>query len=131
MPEAHAIYSSSHKRLKNRCGRGNGWQAQPRAPSVPPKGKITTQQRSSLAPKVPNFKNKGKAPVQTASTELDMCYRCGSKDHWSRVCRASPEAIAKYHSCRESNFAHVDHPEYATTSLEISDSQVASALMDE
>ena len=73
-----------------------------------------THQRPPLAPKVPNFKNKGKVPVQAASTELDMCYRCGSKDHWSHVCRASLEAIAKYHSCRESNFAHVDHLEDAT-----------------
>ncbi|KAM2133214.1 hypothetical protein ACFX1R_003339 [Malus domestica] len=45
----------------------------------------------------------GKAPVQAASTELDMCYRCGSRDHWSRVCRASPKAIAKYHSRRMSS----------------------------
>ena len=35
---------------------------------------IVTQQRPPLAPKVPNFKNKGKAPIQAASTELDMCY---------------------------------------------------------
>ena len=89
-----------------------------------------TKQRPPLAPKVPNFKNKGKAPIQAASTELDMCYRCGSKDHWSRVCRASPEAIAKYHSRRESNFAHVDHQEDATTSMEISDFQEASTPMD-
>ena len=69
-----------------------------------------TQQRPPLAPKAPNFKNKGKALVQPASIELDMCYRCGSRDHWSRICGASLEAIAKYDSCRESNFAHVDHP---------------------
>ena len=80
-----------------------------------------TQQRSPLAPKAPNFKNNGKAPVQPASTELDMCYRRGSKDHWSSVCQASHEAIAKYHSRRKSNFAHMDHSEDATTSIKILD----------
>ena len=90
-----------------------------------------TQQRPPLAPKVLNFKNKGKVSVQAASTEMDMCYRCGSRDHWSHVCRASPEAIAKYHSRRESNFAHVDHPEDVTTSMEISNFQEVSAPMDE
>ncbi|KAM2073214.1 hypothetical protein FF2_041014 [Malus domestica] len=89
-----------------------------------------TQQRPTLAPKVSNFKNKGKAPVQLASTELDMCYHCGSNDHWSRVCRASLEVIAKYHSRRESNFAYVDHPKDATTSMKISDFQESSTLMD-
>ncbi|KAM1012755.1 hypothetical protein ACFX2C_042966 [Malus domestica] len=133
-PEAYATNFSSHKRRKNRRGRGNGRQAQPRAQgqkSATPKERIATQQRPPLAPKVPNFKNKGKAPVQAASTELDMCYHCGSKDHWSRVCRASPEAIAKYHSRRESNFAHVDHSDDATTSMEISDFQEASTPMED
>ncbi|KAM1882390.1 hypothetical protein ACFX13_003887 [Malus domestica] len=70
-PEAHATYSSSHKRQKNHRGRGNGQQAQPRAQgqqSAAPKGRNVTQQRPPLAPKVPNFKNKGKAPVQAVST---------------------------------------------------------------
>ena len=60
-----------------------------------------------------------------------MCYRNESRDHWSRVCRASPKAIAKYHSHRESNFVHVDHLEDATISMEISDFQEALAPMDE
>ncbi|KAM1510716.1 hypothetical protein TB1_019083 [Malus domestica] len=47
------------------------------------------------------------------------------------VCRASFKAIAKYHSCRESNFAHVDHLEDATTSIEISDFQEVLGPMDE
>ncbi|KAM1310165.1 hypothetical protein ACFX14_006959 [Malus domestica] len=72
-----------------------------------------------------------KATVQSASTEMDMCYRCRSNDHWSRVCRATPEAIAKYHSHHESNFAHVEHPEDATISMEISKFQEASVPMDE
>ena len=90
-----------------------------------------TQKCQPLAPKASNLKNKGKTIVQSASTELDMCYHCGSKDHWSRVCRATPEAIVKYHSRRESNFAHLQHPEDATTSMEISDFQDASAPMEE
>ncbi|XP_068344132.1 uncharacterized protein [Pyrus communis] len=132
--EAHATNSSSHKRQKNRRGHGNGRQAQPWVQgqqSTAPKGRNVTQQRPPFAPKAPNFKNKGTASVQAAFTELDMCYHCGSKDHWSCVCRASPEAIAKYHSRHESNFAHVDHPEDATTSMEISDFQEASVPMDE
>ncbi|XP_070677884.1 uncharacterized protein [Malus domestica] len=132
--EAHATYSSTHKRRKNRRGRGNGRQAQTWAQgqqSAAPKRRNVTQQRPPLTPKVPNFKNKGKAPVQAASTELDMCYRCGSKDHWSRVCRVFLEAIAKYHSRCQSNFAHMDHPEDATTSMRISDFQKASTPMDE
>ncbi|KAM1683263.1 hypothetical protein ACFX14_034439 [Malus domestica] len=97
IPEAHATYSNNHKRRKNRRGHGNGRQAQPQAQgqqSATPKGRNVTQQHPLLAPKVPNFKNNGKAPIQAASIELDICYRCGSKDHWSHVCRASPEAIA-------------------------------------
>ncbi|KAM2784085.1 hypothetical protein COP1_013509 [Malus domestica] len=75
VPEEHTIYSSSYKRQKNHRGCGNGRQAQPWAQgqySAAPKGRIVTQQRPPLTPKVPNFKNKGKAPVQAASTELDM-----------------------------------------------------------
>ena len=90
-----------------------------------------TQKRQPLAHKAPNFKNKGKAAVQLASTKIDMCYRCGSNNHWSRVCQGTPKAIAKYHFRRESNFAHMDHLEDATTSMEISDFQEASAPMDE
>ncbi|KAM2228186.1 hypothetical protein ACFXTI_014912 [Malus domestica] len=134
VPEAYATNFSSHKQRKNRRGRENGRQAQPRAQgqqSAAPKGRIATQQRPPLAPKVPNFKDKGKAPVQAASTELDMCYRCGSNDHWSLVCRAFPKAIAKYHSHRESNFAHVDHPDDATTSMEISDFHEALTPMED
>ncbi|KAB2623885.1 palmitoyl-acyl carrier protein thioesterase [Pyrus ussuriensis x Pyrus communis] len=89
MPEAHSTYYSSYKQRKNRHGRGNGQQAQPWAQgqqSAVPKGKIATQHCPPLAPKIPNFKNKGKALVQAASPELDMCYCCGSSDHWSCVC---------------------------------------------
>ncbi|KAM1189092.1 hypothetical protein ACFX2J_024801 [Malus domestica] len=39
--------------------------------------------RLNLAPKALNFKNKGKAPE---TMDADMCYHCGSKDHWSHVC---------------------------------------------
>ncbi|KAM1028461.1 hypothetical protein ACFX2J_040935 [Malus domestica] len=85
-PEAHATYSSSHKRRKNRRGHDNRRQAQPRAQgqhSATPKARNVTQQRPPLALK---FKNKGKTPFQPASTELDMCYCSGSRDHWSCIC---------------------------------------------
>ena len=55
-----------------------------------------------------------------------MCYRCGSKDHWSRVCRAPPNVVAKYHSRRkkfESNFVQMDGPK--NTNMEVSDFQEA------
>ncbi|KAM1683205.1 hypothetical protein ACFXTN_031399 [Malus domestica] len=32
--------------------------------------------------------------------DADICYRCGSKDHWSRVFRAPQKVVAKYHSRR-------------------------------
>ena len=41
-------------------------------------GRKKAQKRSNLAPKAPNFKNKGKTPK---TMDADMCYRCGSKDH--------------------------------------------------
>ncbi|KAM1980296.1 hypothetical protein ACFX15_036928 [Malus domestica] len=83
-PEAHAINSSSHKQQKNCLSSGNGRQAPPRAQgqqSAAHKGRNVTQQRLPLALKAPNFKNKGKAPIQPAFTELDMYYRCGSRDN--------------------------------------------------
>ena len=84
-----------------------------------PKGGNLTQKRQHLAPKALNFKNKGKATDQSTSTKMDMCYRCKSKDHWSCICRATPEVIVKYHFRRKSNFANVEHPENATASIEI------------
>ncbi|KAM1396685.1 hypothetical protein ACFX2I_014354 [Malus domestica] len=135
MPKAHATNSSSHNRRKPHYGRGNGWQALPWAQGQqnkgPPKRGNLTQKRQPLAPKAPNLKNKGNVIVQSASTEMDMCYRCGSKDHWSRVCRAIPKAIVKYHSHRESNFALVELPKDTTTTLKVLDFQEASTLMEE
>ena len=60
-----------------------------------------------------------------------MCYLYGPNDHCSRVCRVTPEVIAKYHSRRESNFVHVVLPEDATTTMEVLDFQEASAHMEE
>ncbi|KAM2141053.1 hypothetical protein EV2_006880 [Malus domestica] len=118
---------------RNDCG--NGQQAPPRAQGQQirgsPKGGNLTRKRQLLTLKALNFKNKGKAIAQSTSTELDMCYHCGSKDHWSRVCRATPEAIAKYHSRREINFVHVEHPEDTTTTLEVLDFHEASTPMEE
>ncbi|KAM1116956.1 hypothetical protein ACFX19_007508 [Malus domestica] len=129
MTEAHVTNSSNHKRRKNCRGRGNGWQALPRAQGQQSqgsyKGENLTQKRQPHALKAPNFKNKGKTTIQSSFTKMDMCYRCGSKDHWSHICRATHEAIVKYHSRRESNFAYVEHPENATTSMKISDFQDA------
>ena len=134
-PEAHATNSSSHNLRKPCLNRGNGQQGPPRAEGPPnrgpSKGGNLTQKSQPLAPKAPNFKNKVKVTVQSDSTEMDMCYRCGSKDHWSHIYRATLEAIAKYHSRRETNFVHVEHPEDATTTLEVSDFKEASAPLEE
>ncbi|KAM1332926.1 hypothetical protein PS2_008898 [Malus domestica] len=85
VPEGHATNYSSHKRRKNHRGRGNGWQApletQGQQNQGPPKGENVTQKRQPLAPKAPNFKNTGKATIQSVSTEMDMCNQYGSKDH--------------------------------------------------
>ncbi|KAM1380873.1 hypothetical protein ACFX2I_022552 [Malus domestica] len=32
--------------------------------------------------------------------DVDMCYRCGSKDHWTRVCRAPQKVVVEHHSRR-------------------------------
>ncbi|KAM2720232.1 hypothetical protein EV2_041438 [Malus domestica] len=68
------------------------------------------QKRPNLDPKAPNFKNKGKTPE---TIDANMCYGCGSKNHWSHVCRAPRKVVAEYHSRRkklESNFMQVDEP---------------------
>ena len=61
----------------------------------------------------------------------DMCYRYGSTDHWSRVCRAPKKVVDKYHSRRkkfESNLVQVDEPE--TTKMEVFDFQEDTTLME-
>ncbi|KAM2160245.1 hypothetical protein TB2_043359 [Malus domestica] len=134
-PEGHATNFNNHNQQRSCCGRGKRKQGPSWAQGPPNRGlskvQNLTQKCQPLAPKAPNFKNKGKATVQSDSIEMDMCNHCGSKDHWSHICRATHEAIAKYHSRRESNVAHVELLEYATTSMEISDFQKASTPMDE
>ncbi|XP_048429470.1 uncharacterized protein LOC125472285 [Pyrus x bretschneideri] len=134
-PETHATNSSSHNRKRYYHGCGKGWPAPPKAEDPlnrgSSKGGNLTQKRQPLARKAPNFKNKGKTTIQLDSIELDMCYRYGSRDHWSHICRATPEAIAKYHSRRESNFTHVAILKATTTTLEVSNFQEAFAPMEE
>ena len=66
-----------------------------------------------------------------------MCYRCGSNDHWSRVCHAPQKVIAKYHSRRkkfESNFKQVDEPESTkieSTKMEVSNFQEVVTHMED
>ena len=97
--------------------------------SGPSKEGNKAHKHPNLAPKAPNFKNKGKAPT---TMDDNMCYRCGSKDHWSRVCRAPKKVIDEYHSRRkkfESNFMQVDEPE--TTKMEVSDFQEDTTPMED
>ncbi|KAM1400606.1 hypothetical protein ACFX2F_027864 [Malus domestica] len=121
VPEAHY---STHQHPKRQKRRGKGGQKQShqgQQSQGPSKGGNKAQKRPNLALKAPNFKNKGKAP---ATMNDDMCYRCGSKDHWSRICRAPKKVVDEYHSRRkkfESNFMQVDEPE--TTKMEVSDFQ--------
>ena len=82
----------------------------------------------NIAPKAPNFKNKGKAPE---TMDVDMCYRYGLNDHWSCVCCAPQKVVVEYHSRRkkfESNFMQVDEPE--STKMEVSDFQEAITTME-
>ncbi|KAM2365252.1 hypothetical protein ACFX1X_004099 [Malus domestica] len=129
MPEAHYSTNQHPKRQKRR-GKGSqkpshqGQQSQSSS-----KGGNKAQKSPNLAPKAPNFKNKGKA---LATMNDDMCYRCGSNDHWSRICRAPKKVVDEYHSRRkkfESNFMQVDEPE--TTKMEVSDFQEDTTLMED
>ncbi|KAM1815638.1 hypothetical protein ACFX12_000130 [Malus domestica] len=95
----------------------------------PSKGGNKAQKRPNLAPKAPNFKNKGKA---LETMDVDMCYLCSSKDHWSHVCRAPKKVVDEYHSSRkkfESNFMQVDESE--TTKMEVSDIQEDTTPMED
>ncbi|KAM1411734.1 hypothetical protein TB2_023848 [Malus domestica] len=129
VPEAH-YNTNQHPKRQKRSGKGGqkpshqGQQSQ-----GPSKGGNKAQKRPNLAPKAPNFKNKGKA---LATMNDDMCYRCGSKDHWSRICRAPKKVVDAYHSRRtkfESNFLQVDEPE--TTKMEVSDFQEDTTPMED
>ena len=61
-----------------------------------------------------------------------MCYRCGSKDHWSCVCCAPQKVVAEYHSRHkkfESNFVQVDEPE--STKMEVFEFQEDNTPMED
>ncbi|KAM1123528.1 hypothetical protein ACFX19_004998 [Malus domestica] len=129
VPEAHYSTNQHPKRQKRRGKGGQKPSHQGQQSQGPSKGGNKTQKRPNLAPKAPNFKNKGKAP---ATMNDDMCYRCGSKDHWSRICRAPKKVVDAYHSRRmkfESNFLQVDEPE--TTKMEVSDFQEDTTPMED
>ncbi|KAM1926869.1 hypothetical protein ACFX13_033987 [Malus domestica] len=129
VPEAHYSTNQHPKRQKRRGKGGQKPSHQGQQSQGPSKGGNKAQKRPNLAPKAPNFKNKGKAP---ATMNDDMCYRCGSKDHWSRICRAPKKVVDAYHSRRtkfESNFLQVDEPE--TTKMEVSDFQEDTTPMED
>ncbi|KAM1418609.1 hypothetical protein ACFXTO_022259 [Malus domestica] len=89
VPEAHYSINQSPKRQHRH---GKGGQKPPRQgeqSQSPYKGGNRAQKFPNLS-KALNFKNKGKAPE---TMDADMCYRCGSNDHWSRVCRAPPRRL--------------------------------------
>ncbi|KAM1833551.1 hypothetical protein ACFX13_023364 [Malus domestica] len=119
VPEAHYSTNQRPKRQR-RCGKGSQkppYQGQQN--QGPSKGGNQAHKRPNLAPKAPNFKNKGKAPE---TMDANMRYCCGSNDHWSCVCNAPQKVVAGYHSSRkkfESNLAQVDEPE--STKMEVSD----------
>ncbi|KAM0962769.1 hypothetical protein ACFX2A_022330 [Malus domestica] len=108
VPEAHY---STNQRPKRQYRRGKGGQKPPRQGEQNQsqyKGGNRAQKLPNPTSRALNFKNKGKAPE---TMDADMCYRCGSNDHWSCVCRAPQKVIAEYHSCPkkfESNFVQVD-----------------------
>ncbi|KAM1650656.1 hypothetical protein ACFX11_003452 [Malus domestica] len=92
--EADATTLNSQNRGKSHRGHGMGQQAPSRAQGPlnrgPYKGGNLAHKRQPFSPKAPNFKNKGKPTVHSDSTELDKCYRSGSRDHWSHVCTKLP-----------------------------------------
>ena len=64
--------------------------------------------------------------------DADMCYHCGSKDHWSHVCRAPHKVVAEYHFHHkkfESNFMQVDETE--SIEMEVSNFQEAITPMED
>ncbi|KAM2440181.1 hypothetical protein PS1_021556 [Malus domestica] len=129
VPEVHYSTNQHPKRQKRRGKGGQKPSHQGQQSQGPSKGGNKAQKHPNLAPKAPNFKNKGKAP---ATMNDDMCYRCGSKDHWSRICRAPKKVVDAYHSRRtkfESNFLQVDEPE--TTKMEVSDFQEDTTPMED
>ena len=129
MPEAYYSTKQCLKRQK-RCGKGSHKPSQQGQHSQSlSKGGNKAQKPPNLAPKAPNFKYKGKAPE---TMDVDMCYRYGSKDHLSRVCRAPKKVVNEYHSRRkkfESNFVQVDKPEI--TKMEVSDFQEDTTPMED
>ncbi|KAM2543094.1 hypothetical protein TB2_022452 [Malus domestica] len=129
VPQAHYSTNQHPKRQKRRGKGGEKPSHQGQQSQGLSKGGNKAQKRPNLAPKAPNFKNKGKA---LATMNDDTCYRCGSKDHWSRICRAPKKVVDEYHSRRkkfESNFMQVDEPE--TTKMEVSDFQEDTTPMED
>ncbi|KAM2153550.1 hypothetical protein ACFX1Q_045481 [Malus domestica] len=121
VPEAH--YSTNqHPKHHHRHDRGGQKPPhQGQHSQGPPKEGNRAQKRPNLVPKAPNFRNKGKA---FETMDADMCYLCGSKNHWSHVCQAPQKVVTKYHSRHkkfESNFMQVD--ELDSTKMEISNFQ--------
>ncbi|XP_070664601.1 uncharacterized protein [Malus domestica] len=98
VPEAHYSTNQHPTRQKRRDRGGQKPSQKGQHSQGPSKGGNKAKKRLNLAPKAPNFKNKGKAPK---TMNDDMSYRCGSKDHWSRVCRAPKKVVDEYHSRRK------------------------------
>ncbi|KAM2472179.1 hypothetical protein FF2_046474 [Malus domestica] len=90
--EAHYNTNQCPKRqkMRGRCGQKPSYQGQ--QSQNPSKRGNKAPKRPNLTPNAHNFKNKGKAPE---TMDADMCYRCGSKDHWSLVCRPSSQEGCK------------------------------------
>ncbi|KAM2544625.1 hypothetical protein TB1_016291 [Malus domestica] len=129
VPEAHYSTNQHPKRQKRRGKGGQKPSHQGQQSQGSSKGGNKAQKRPNLAPTALNFKNKGNA---LTTMNDDMCYRCGSNDHWSRICRAPKKVVDKYHSRRkkfESNFMQVDEPE--TTKMEVSDFQEDTTPMED
>ena len=129
VPKTHYSTNQRPKRQKRRGRGGQKPSHQGQQSEGPSKGGNKVQKRPNLTPNAPNFKNKGKAPE---TMDADMCYRYGSKDHWSRVCRAPKKVVDEYHSRRkkyESNFVQVDEPE--TTKMEVSNFQEDATPMED
>lgn len=72
----------------------------------------------------PNQRNTYKSEVGTSQNNGNVCFRCGSANHWSKACRTPPHLCELYQASikgKEKEVNHVDNFENDNTELNNSD----------
>ncbi|KAM2726365.1 hypothetical protein EV2_038811 [Malus domestica] len=79
MPETYGSISMNSRSVKV-VAKGQTLNHEPKVnrTEVHPREEIRPSKCDCLSPKASNFKNKGEAQTDQASTDLDMCYQCSS-----------------------------------------------------